>query len=94
MIYWRWYAAFNKLAPTTRRAAERIEQLLSRTIRSRGLYVMDGSKRSSHGNAFSPASRREAHRAFDTLVRLQPAEGSGAHELGHHKLGHIVAAWR
>ena len=68
---------------------------MSRTgFRSRGLYVMDGSKRSSHGNAFFAgfgAAKRIV--LFDTLVsRLQPAEVEAvlAHELGHYKLRHIV----
>jgi len=87
---------FNKFSRLEDAAlAGRIEQLLSRTgFRSRGLYVMDGSKRSSHGNAFF-AGFGGAKRIvlFDTLVsRLQPAEVEAvlAHELGHYKLRHIV----
>ena len=75
--------------------AARVEELLRRTgFRSRGLYVMDGSKRSSHGNAFFTgfgAAKRIV--LFDTLVsRLQPAEVEAvlAHELGHYKLHHVV----
>jgi STE24 endopeptidase len=55
---------------------------------------MDGSKRSSHGNAFFTgfgAAKRIV--LFDTLVsRLQPAEVEAvlAHELGHYKLHHVV----
>jgi STE24 endopeptidase len=87
---------FNKFSRLEDAAlAGRIEQLLSRTgFRSRGLYVMDGSKRSSHGNAFFAgfgAAKRIV--LFDTLVsRLQPAEVEAvlAHELGHYKLRHIV----
>ena len=87
---------FNKFTPLDDAALKgRIEQLLSRTgFRSRGLYVMDGSKRSSHGNAFFAgfgAAKRIV--LFDTLVsRLQPAEVEAvlAHELGHYKLRHIV----
>jgi STE24 endopeptidase len=87
---------FNKFSPLSDPAlATRVEQLLSRTgFRSRGLYVMDGSKRSSHGNAFFAgfgAAKRIV--LFDTLVsRLQPAEVEAvlAHELGHYKLRHIV----
>jgi STE24 endopeptidase len=87
---------FNKFSPLTdRELAERVEQLLQRCgFRSRGLYVMDGSKRSSHGNAFFTgfgAAKRIV--LFDTLVsRLQPAEVEAvlAHELGHYKLHHIV----
>jgi STE24 endopeptidase len=89
---------FNKFSPLEDPAlAARIERLLERTgFRSRGLYVMDGSKRSSHGNAFFAgfgAAKRIV--LFDTLVsRLQPAEVEAvlAHELGHYKLRHIVKA--
>ena len=87
---------FNKFSPLEDPAlAGRIDGLLQRTgFRSRGLYVMDGSKRSSHGNAFFAgfgAAKRIV--LFDTLVsRLQPAEVEAvlAHELGHYKLRHIV----
>lgn len=87
---------FNKFSRLEDPAlAGRIERLLSRTgFRSRGLYVMDGSKRSSHGNAFFAgfgAAKRIV--LFDTLVsRLRPAEVEAvlAHELGHYKLRHIV----
>jgi STE24 endopeptidase len=90
--------AFNKFSRLEDPAlAGRIEQLLERTgFRSRGLYVMDGSKRSSHGNAFFAgfgAGKRIV--LFDTLVsRLQPAEVEAvlAHELGHYKLRHIIKA--
>lgn len=87
---------FNKFSPLEDPVlAARVEALLRRTgFRSRGLYVMDGSKRSSHGNAFFTgfgAAKRIV--LFDTLVsRLQPAEVEAvlAHELGHYKLRHIV----
>jgi STE24 endopeptidase len=74
---------------------DRIEGLLRRCgFRSRDLYVIDGSKRSSHGNAyfagFGPAKRIVF---FDTLLaRLTPSEVEAvlAHELGHHRLRHIL----
>ncbi len=73
---------------------ERIEALLRRCgFRLSGLYVMDGSKRSSHGNAYFTgfgASKRIVF--YDTLlVRLTPPEIEAvlAHELGHYKLHHI-----
>jgi STE24 endopeptidase len=86
---------FNKFSPLQDPAlVERVERLLARCgFRSRGLYVMDGSKRSSHGNAFFAgvgASKRIV--LFDTLIqRLDPAEVEAvlAHELGHYKLNHI-----
>jgi len=86
---------FNKFTPLgDGPLAERVRQLLARCgFRSRGLFVMDGSKRSSHGNAFFAgigASKRIV--LFDTLVeRLEPGEVEAvlAHELGHYKLHHI-----
>jgi len=86
---------FNKFSPLTDRAlAERIESLLARCgFRSSGLYVMDGSKRSSHGNAYFTgfgAAKRIVF--FDTLLaRLAPGEIEAvlAHELGHFKRHHV-----
>jgi STE24 endopeptidase len=86
---------FNKFSPLQDPAlVERVEKLLARCgFRSRGLYVMDGSKRSAHGNAFF-AGVGSAKRIvlFDTLVqRLVPTEVEAvlAHELGHYKLNHV-----
>ena len=87
---------FNKFSPLTDPVlAARVQELLRRTgFRSRGLYIMDGSKRSSHGNAFFTgfgAAKRIV--LFDTLVsRLQPGEVEAvlAHELGHYKLRHVM----
>jgi STE24 endopeptidase len=86
---------FNKFLPLQDPAlVQRVERLLERCgFRSHGLFVMDGSKRSSHGNAFFAgigASKRIV--LFDTLVqRLSPQEIEAvlAHELGHYKLNHI-----
>jgi STE24 endopeptidase len=87
---------FNKFTPVEEgELRTRIAALLERTgFKSSGLYVMDGSKRSSHGNAFFTgfgAAKRIV--LFDTLVsRLQPPEVEAvlAHELGHYKLHHIA----
>ena len=87
---------FNKFTPITEgELAQRIDALLRRCgFKSSGLYKMDGSKRSSHGNAFFTgfgATKRIV--LFDTLVeRLQPSEVEAvlAHELGHYKLHHII----
>jgi STE24 endopeptidase len=87
---------FNKLTPITEgELATRVARLLQRCgFKPSGLYLMDGSKRSSHGNAFFAgfgAGKRIV--LFDTLVnRLEPAEVEAvlAHELGHYKLHHIV----
>ncbi len=74
--------------------AGRIEALLARCgFRSSGLYVMDGSKRSSHGNAYFTgfgAAKRIVF--FDTLLsRLEAGEIEAvlAHELGHFKRHHV-----
>ena len=87
---------FNKFTPLAEgEVAERVAKLLERCgFKSKGLYVMDGSKRSSHGNAFFAgfgAAKRIV--LFDTLVnRLEPPEVEAvlAHELGHYKLRHIL----
>jgi len=87
---------FNKFTPITEgELARRIGALLERCgFKSSGLYKMDGSKRSSHGNAFFTgfgATKRIV--LFDTLVeRLGPSEVEAvlAHELGHYKLHHVV----
>jgi STE24 endopeptidase len=92
---------FNKFAPLPAGAArERIEALLARCgFAARGLYVMDGSRRSSHGNAFFTGFGRARRIVFfDTLLeRLAPDEIEAvlAHELGHYKRRHVYKriAW-
>jgi len=91
-VFARWFNKFSPLADATLKA--RIEALLAKCgFRAKGLFVMDGSKRSSHGNAYFTgfgAAKRIV--LFDTLVsRLQPAEIEAvlAHELGHYSLHHI-----
>jgi STE24 endopeptidase len=86
---------FNKFSPLADRSlAARVEALLARCgFRASGLYVMDGSKRSSHGNAYFTgfgAAKRIVF--FDTLLaRLAPGEIEAvlAHELGHFKRHHV-----
>jgi len=87
---------FNKFEPIDDAALRtRIETLLARCgFHAGGLFKMDGSKRSAHGNAFftgfGPAKRIVL---FDTiLASLTPSEIEAvlAHELGHFKLRHIV----
>ena len=86
---------FNKFSPLEDAALkDRVEALLARCgFRSRGLYVMDGSKRSAHGNAsFAGFGASKRIVLFDTLVeRLDPpqVEAVLAHELGHYRLNHI-----
>ena len=92
---------FNKFTPMGENPARaRIEDLLARCgFRSAGLYVMDGSKRSGHGNAyFTGFGKAKRIVFFDTLLeRLAPDEIEAvlAHELGHFKLKHVAKriAW-
>ena len=92
---------FNKFSPLPAGPVrERVEALLARCgFASRGLFVMDGSRRSSHGNAFFTGFGRGRRIVFfDTLVaRLTPDEIEAvlAHELGHFKLKHVLKriAW-
>jgi STE24 endopeptidase len=92
----RWIAPlFNRFTPLEDGALRaRIEGLLGRCgFTASGLYVMDGSKRSSHGNAyFTGFGRTKRIVFFDTLLeRLTPVEIEAvlAHELGHFACGHI-----
>ena len=87
---------FNKFTPLADESLKaRIEGLMQRVgFASKGLFVMDGSKRSAHGNAyFSGFGSSKRIVFFDTLLaRLAPQEIEAvlAHELGHFKLKHIV----
>jgi STE24 endopeptidase len=87
---------FNKFTPLQDSSLQaRIEGLMQRVgFASKGLFVMDGSKRSAHGNAyFSGFGANKRIVFFDTLLeRLAPQEIEAvlAHELGHFKLKHIV----
>ena len=86
---------FNKFTPLSDAALkERTEALLERCgFSSRGVFVMDGSRRSVHGNAyFTGVGRSKRIVFFDTLLeRLQIAEVEAvlAHELGHFRLHHV-----
>ncbi|MCQ8896891.1 M48 family metallopeptidase [Limnobacter humi] len=87
---------FNKFTPLEDGATrQRILNLLNRCgFDSSGLFVMDGSKRSAHGNAyFSGMGKAKRIVFFDTLLaRLNDdqIEAVLAHELGHFKKKHIV----
>ena len=87
---------FNKFSPLQDGSLrERIEALLNKCgFRSQGLFVVDSSKRSSHGNAyFTGFGRAKRIVLFDTLIeRLAPAEIEAvlAHELGHFSHRHVV----
>jgi STE24 endopeptidase len=87
---------FNKFAPMQDGEMKtRIENLIARCgFTSKGLFVMDGSKRSSHGNAyFTGFGKSKRIVFFDTLLsRLDIAEIEAvlAHELGHFRMRHVI----
>ena len=87
---------FNKFSPLeNQELKQRIEALLKRCgFQSKGLFVMDGSKRSSHGNAyFTGFGKSKRIVFFDTLVERHDGpevEAVLAHELGHFKLRHVL----
>ncbi|MFK7886119.1 MAG: M48 family metallopeptidase [Gammaproteobacteria bacterium] len=86
---------FNKFSPLPDSDLKaRIESLLGRCgFRSSGIFVMDGSTRSTHGNAyFTGVGNNKRIVFFDTLIdSLEPLEVEAvlAHELGHFRLHHI-----
>jgi STE24 endopeptidase len=84
---------FTPLADGNLRA--RIEKLLERCgFRSSGLFSMDASRRSAHGNAyFIGFGNTKRVVLFDTLIeRSTPDEVEAvvAHELGHYRHGHVL----
>jgi STE24 endopeptidase len=97
LIYPTWIAPwFNQFKPLEDPALkDRVTALMARCgFQSKGFYVMDGSKRSAHANAYFTgfgASKRVVF--YDTLLaQLSPAEVDAvlAHELGHFKHRHIL----
>jgi len=101
LMTWAWPAfiapLFNRFSPLEDAALkDRIEALLARCgFASKGVFVVDNSRRSSHGNAyFTGIGRNKRIVFFDTLLeRLAPPEMEAvlAHELGHFKLKHVRA---
>ena len=99
LMTWAWPAfiapLFNRFSPLSDEGLkQRLEALLGRCgFSSAGVFVIDGSRRSSHGNAyFTGLGRHKRIVFFDTLLQqLQAAEIEAvlAHELGHFRLGHI-----
>jgi STE24 endopeptidase len=96
-VYPTWIAPlFNKFTPLEQpELKSRIEALLNRCgFSAQGLFVMDGSRRSSHGNAyFTGFGKTKRVVFFDTLLQsLEPPEIEAvlAHELGHFKRRHVV----
>ena len=86
---------FNTFQPLDNLALkEKINDLLTRTgFKSDGIFVMDGSKRSSHGNAyFTGIGKNKRIVFFDTLLKGMEdpeVEAILAHELGHFHFKHI-----
>ncbi|MBI3560812.1 MAG: M48 family metallopeptidase [Gammaproteobacteria bacterium] len=86
---------FNKFTPLdNNELKQRIHTLLQRCgFTSRGIFIMDGSKRSTHGNAyFTGFGQNKRIVFFDTLLKhLRPEEIEAvlAHELGHFKHRHV-----
>jgi STE24 endopeptidase len=86
---------FNKFQPLADESlAARVKALMQRCgFAAKGLFVMDGSTRSAHSNAYFTglgAAKRVVF--YDTLLaRLAPGEVEAvlAHELGHFKLRHV-----
>lgn len=87
---------FNKFEPLQDEALKaRVSLLMARCgFAAKGLFVMDGSRRSGHGNAYFTgfgAAKRVVF--FDTLLtQLDPPEVEAvlAHELGHYKRRHVL----
>lgn len=86
---------FNKFQPLEDAdLKDRVDQLMQRTgFKSDGFFVMDGSRRSAHSNAFFTGLGKQKRVVFfDTLLKQLNAsemEAVLAHELGHAKLNHI-----
>lgn len=96
-IFPTWIAPlFNKFTPLEDATLKtRIEQLMNKCgFKASGLFVMDGSRRSNHGNAyFTGFGKTKRIVFFDTLLsRLNPGEIEAvlAHELGHFKHRHVI----
>ena len=96
-IYPTWIAPlFNKFTPLDDASLkERIEKLMQKCgFKSSGLFVMDGSRRSSHGNAyFTGFGKNKRIVFFDTLLSHlngPEIEAVLAHELGHFKRRHVI----
>ena len=87
---------FNKFTPLEDGSLkDRIQQLLTRCgFNSKGIFIMDGSRRSGHGNAyFTGLGNNKRIVFFDTLVESlddEELEAVLAHELGHFKRKHVI----
>jgi STE24 endopeptidase len=99
LMAWAWPAfiapLFNRFTPLEDASLKsRIEALLTRCgFASKGVFVVDNSRRSSHGNAyFTGIGRHKRIVFFDTLLQAlahPEVEAVLAHELGHFRLKHV-----
>jgi STE24 endopeptidase len=99
IMFWAYPAViaplFNKFTPLENETLkQRIQALMDKCgFHSKGIFVMDGSRRSGHGNAyFTGFGSNKRIVFFDTLLEsLEPEEIEAvlAHELGHFRLKHI-----
>ena len=98
LMVWLWPAfvapLFNRFAPLPEGPLkERLEALAEAArFRTRGLFVMDASRRSGHGNAYFTGFFRPRIVLFDTLVeRMTVPEAAAvlAHEIGHYQRRHV-----
>ena len=87
---------FNKFSPLEDvELKSRVEGLLTRCgFKSQGIFVMDGSRRSGHGNAyFTGLGGNKRIVFFDTLLKTlneEQIEAVLAHELGHFRRKHVI----
>lgn len=99
LMAWAWPALiaplFNRFSPLEDAALrQRIEALLERCgFASKGVFVVDSSRRTTHGNAyFTGIGRHKRIVFFDTLLKTLghgEVEAVLAHELGHFRLRHV-----
>jgi STE24 endopeptidase len=85
---------FNRFAPLPEGALRgRLETMAREAgFRTRGLYVMDASRRSGHGNAYFTGLLRPRIVLFDTLVQEMTVDEAAAvlaHEIGHYQAHHV-----
>jgi STE24 endopeptidase len=98
VLAWLWPALiapiFNRFSPLPAgELRDRLEALAHHTgFRTRGLYVMDASRRSAHSNAYFAGLIRPRIVLFDTLVEGTPVDEALAilaHEIGHFRMRHV-----
>jgi len=98
-LAWLWPSLlaplFNRFTPLPEGELRRRLEALARDagFRTRGLFVMDASRRTGHSNAFFAGLFRPRIVLFDTLAERTPVDEAVAvlaHEMGHWKLRHVA----